>query len=78
MMSKKDFDKVATIIYRLPKEVRIQAVVSAFDVLESEPKFDRIKFAFMAGTFPCLDCKYVFEDSPTLAAHRSSDHNNRR
>lgn len=74
MMTKKDFDKVATIIYRLPIEVRVQAVGVAVQVLDSEPKFDRIKFSFMAGVFPCLKCDLAFQNSTNLAAHRSDVH----
>lgn len=74
MMTKKDFDKVAEIIYRLPITCRIQGAVSACDVLDSEPRFDRMKFLKMAGLAPCDKCKYVFEDHHTLAAHKSIDH----
>lgn len=75
MMTKSDFDKVATIIYRLPQNVKITGAVIAVGVLESEPKFDRIKFLKMAGLAPCDQCQYVFENHQTLAAHQSNDHN---
>lgn len=75
MMTKKDFDKIALIVYRLPKNVKITAGVIAVGVLESEPRFDRLKFLKMAGLAPCDQCKYVFEDHHTLAAHQSIDHN---
>lgn len=74
MMTKTGFDKVAEIIQRLPINCQIVAAVSACDVLESEPRFDRLKFLKMAGLFPCDQCKYIFEDHHTLAAHQSTDH----
>jgi hypothetical protein len=79
MMTKTDYENVQRILRGLPvgNGVRLNAVVSACQLFSaSNPRFNRIRFAEGAGTFPCKEegCQYVFDTHELLLDHQEFDH----